>query len=220
MASSSDIVLYNYFRSSASYRVRIALELKGLKYEYRPVHLVSNGGEQFKPEYAALNPSREVPTLVYKGNVIGQSLAIIDYLDSVQPTPRLFPTDPYQRALVMQYCEIINSGAQPPGNLRCQKFLTEVFSASETQKEVWTKHWIQLGLETLERFAKPRAGKYSFGDEVSAAECILMPHMFNATRFKVSTEAYPTLNRIAANCEKLDAFKKAEPSVQPDSPKA
>lgn len=219
MASSSDFVLYNYFRSSASYRVRIALELKGIAYEYRPVHLVNNGGEQYKTEYRELNPSREVPTLVHKGKVIAQSLAIINYLDSVASGPKLFPADPYQRALVMQACEIINSGAQPPGNLRVLKLLVEIFGANDGQKDIWTKHWIRYGLETMEAFLKKHAGKYSFGDEVTAADCALIPHMFNADRFKVSTDNYPTLKRIAENCEKLEAFKKASPSQQPDYPK-
>lgn len=219
MASSSEFVLYNYFRSSASYRVRIALEMKGIAYEYKPVHLVNNGGEQYKAEYQALNPSREVPTLVHKGKVIAQSLAIIDYLDNAQPTPRLLPTDPYKRALVMQACEIINSGAQPPGNLRVQKLLVEIFKASEEQKDVWTKHWIRYGLETMEAFLKPHAGKFSFGDEVSAADCVLVPHIFNADRFKVPMDPYPTLKRIGESCATLEAFKKAAPSAQPDFPK-
>jgi maleylacetoacetate isomerase len=220
MASSSEFLLYNYFRSSASYRVRIALEMKGIPFDYRPVHLVNGGGEQYKPEYQAINPSREVPTLVHKGRVIGQSLAIIDYLDSVQPTPRLFPVDPYKRALVLQACEIINSGAQPPGNLRVQKLLAEQFHADETQKDLWTKYWIRYGLETMEAFLKPHAGKFCFSDEVTAADCVLMPHMFNADRYKVATDGYPTINRISQNCERLEAFKKAAPSAQPDFPKA
>ncbi len=217
--STSEFVLYTYFRSSASYRVRCAFYLKGLSYEARPVHLVNNGGEQYAASYAALNPSREVPTLVHKGHVIGQSIAILDYLDQVAPTPRIFPVDPAKRALVFQACEIINSGAQPLGNLRVQKQLVERFGATDTQKEEWTKYWIQYGLETLEAFLKPHAGRFSIGDEVTAADCCLMPHMYNADRFKVPTEPYPTLRRIYATCSEMEAFKKASPSQQSDAPK-
>lgn len=219
MATSKEFVLYNYFRSSASYRVRIAMNLKGLEFDYRPVHLVNNGGEQYSAEYAALNPSREVPTLVHKGQVIAQSIAILDYLEQVAPTPRLYSADPYKRALALQACEIINSGAQPIGNLRVQKLLTEKFGATETQKEEWTKYWIRYGLETMEAFLKPHAGKFCIGNEVSAADCFLIPHLFNADRFTVPTENYPTLLRVRANCEALTAFKKAAPDQQPDFPR-
>ena len=218
MTTPTDFVLFTYFRSSASYRVRIALNMKKISYEPRIIHLVNNGGEQYAADYAKLNPSREVPTLVHKGHAIGQSLAIIDYLDQVAPVPRMFPIEPLKRALVLQACEIINSGAQPIANLRVQKALVEKFGATDVQKEEWTKHWIQYGLETLEAFLKPHAGKFSFGDEVTAADCVLMPHMFNADRFKVPTAAYPTLERIRGNCETLEAFKKAAPSQQPDAP--
>lgn len=217
---SGEFILYNYFRSSASYRVRIALELKGIAYEYRPVHLIHGGGEQYKAEYARLNPSREVPTLVHQGRAIAQSLAIIDYLDNVVPEPRLFPPDAYHRALVTQACEIINSGAQPPGNLRVQKQLVEKFGATEAQKDEWTKYWINYGLETMETFLKPHAGRYSFGNEITAADLCVVPMMFTAERFKVSTEASPALRKIAENCAKLEAFKKAAPSAQPDFPKS
>ena len=217
--SSTDFILYNYFRSSASYRVRIALEMKAIPYEYRAVHLINDGGEQYKPQYQALNPSREVPTLVHKGRAIAQSLAILDYLDSVAPTPRLFPNDAIRRALVIQACEIINSGAQPPGNLRVQKLLVEKFGATEAQKSDWTNYWVNYGLETMETFLKPHAGKYSFGDDVTASDLCVVPMMFTADRFKVSTAACPTLNRINENCVKLEAFKKAAPSAQPDFPK-
>ncbi len=220
MTTGNDLILYNYFRSSASYRVRIALALKGVKYEYRAVHLINEGGEQHKSEYTSLNPSREVPTLVHNGKAIGQSMAILDYLDQIIPNPRLFPIDPYQRALAFQACEIINSGAQPLGNLRVQKLLVEKYGMLESQKDEWTRHWIQYGLETLEAFLKPYAGKFSFGDDVSAADCFVVPHLFGANRFHVPLEAYSTLRRIRDNCEAIEAFKNASPSRQPDSPKA
>ncbi len=218
--SPGDFILYNYFRSSASYRVRIALELKEIPYEYRPVHLIKEGGEQYKPEYEALNPSREVPTLVHKGHVIAQSLAILDYLDHVVPTPRLYPPNPVARALVIQACEIINSGAQPPANLRVQKQLVEKFGASDAQKDAWTKYWIAYGLETMEAFLKKHAGKFSFGDDVTASDLCVVPMMFTADRFKVSVEKFSTLRRIDENCAKLEPFKKASPARQPDFTKS
>lgn len=214
-----EFVLYNYYRSSASYRVRIAMHVKGLDFEYRPVHLINNGGEQHRSEYAALNPSREVPTLVHDGKVIAQSVAIIDYLENIKPTPRLFPADPHQRALVFQACEIINSGVQPIGNLRVLKQLVDKFGASEAQKEEWTQYWIRYGLETLEAFLKPHAGHFAIGNEVTAADCFVIPQLFGAERFKVPTAGYPTLLKIQANCQALDAFKKAAPAAQPDFPK-
>ncbi|HVK61009.1 MAG TPA: maleylacetoacetate isomerase [Bdellovibrionales bacterium] len=212
-------ILYNYFRSSASYRVRIALNLKNIAYEYRAVHLLNGGGEQFSEEYRKLNPSREVPTLIHDGKAIGQSMAIIDYLDRVSPNPRLFPEDPFQRAQVMQACEIINSGAQPVHNLRVLGQLGERFGADQTAKNEWTKYWITYGLQSLEDLIRPHAGKFCFGDQPSAADCFAMPHFANADRFEVSMSAYPTLSRVRTSCEALEAIKKAAPSVQPDTPK-
>lgn len=201
------------------------MALKGLDYEYKAVHLINNGGEQHRPDYAVLNPSHEVPTLVHhtksgSTHTIAQSVAIVDYLDQVAPNPRLFPSEPHRRALVFQACEIVNSGAQPIGNLRVLKQLEEKFGATEVQKEQWTQHWIRYGLETLETFLKPHAGKYSFGDQITAADCFVIPHLFGADRFKVSTAPYSTLLRIRDNALNLEAFKKASPLQQPDTPPA
>lgn len=139
-----EFALYSYFRSSASYRVRIALGLKGIDYEYRAVHLLNNGGEQLKAEYALINPSHEVPTLIHKKDgqefAVGQSVAIVDYLDRVAPLPPLFPQDPAERAKVLQVCEIVNSGIQPLHNLRVLKLLSTKFGADENQKNDWTRH--------------------------------------------------------------------------------
>lgn len=220
MTQLSSFVLYNYYRSSASYRVRIALHLKNLPFEYRPVHLIKDGGEQHSTDYAQLNPSREVPTLIHNGKAIGQSLAILDYLERIAPSPRLYPASALERALVLQACEIVNSGSQPPINLRVQQLLVERFNATELQKEEWAQFWVRWGLESLEAFLKPHSGKYSFGDEVTAADCCLVPLMFTADRFKVSTSSYPNLERVAANCAALEAFKKASPPQQPDFPKS
>ena len=217
-----EFALFSYFRSSASYRVRIALGLKGIDYEYRAVHLLNDGGEQLKTDYAALNPSREVPTLVHRKNgqeiLIGQSVAIVDYLDRVAPSPLLFPHDPVERAKVLQVCEVINSGIQPLHNLRVLKTLTTKFGASEEQKNEWTRHWLLYGLETLEQLLAPTARAFSFGDAPGAADCFLIPNLANADRFHVDLAPFPTLRRIREACEKLPAFVQASPTKVPDSP--
>ena len=219
-----DFALYSYFRSSASYRVRIALGLKKIDYEYRAVHLLNDGGEQLKSDYAALNPSREVPTLVHRTGgreqMIGESVAIIDYLDQIVPEPALFSDQPIKRAQILQACEIVNSGIQPLHNLRVLKQLNERFSASEEQKNEWTRHWIRYGLDALEKFLRPHAGSFSFGDQPTAADCFLIPNLANADRFLVELSPYPTLSRIRKSCDQLPAFVQASPANVPDSPKS
>lgn len=214
-----EFTLYSYFRSSASYRVRIALNLKGIDYDYKAVHLINGGGEQHNEDYRKLNPSREVPTLIHEGKILGQSMAIIDYLDRVRPTPRLFPDDPYQRALVVQVCEIVNSGVQPVHNLRVLAELGKRFGADQAQRDDWAAHWINYGLETLETVLKAHAGTYCFGNEPTAADCFLVPQLANANRFKVSLDRFPTLQRLRAMMQ-TEPFRKAAPDVQPDTPAA
>lgn len=218
-----EFALYSYFRSSASYRVRIALGLKGIDYEYRAVHLLNDGGEQLKTDYATLNPSREVPTLVHRKEgreiLVGQSVAIVDYLDRVAPSPPLFPQDPAERAKVLQVCEVINSGIQPLHNLRVLKALTAKFSANDEQKNEWTRHWLTYGFETLEKLVAPTAKDFCFGQAPSAADCFMIPNLANADRFQVDLVPYPTLRRIRENCEKLPAFIQASPTKVPDAPK-
>ncbi len=212
-------VLYNYFRSSASYRVRIALNLKQIRYDYKAIHLINNGGEQHSAEYGRLNPSHDVPTLVHNGKPIGQSVAIIEYLDEVETYQPLFPKDPYKRALIRQACEIVNSGVQPLGNLRPLAELSKRFGATDEQKRDWSIHWIDYGFRTLENFLVNHAGKFSFGDEVTAADCFVMAQLYAAERFNLSLEPYPTLKRIHETCSKIEAFRNAHPDYQPDSPK-
>ncbi len=218
MSQQNDFVLYSYFRSSASYRVRIGLNLKAIPYEYRAVHLVNNGGEQLKHDYRKLNPSGDVPTLIHKGVALGQSVAILDYLDGIHPSPRLFPADPQRRALVLQTCEIVNSGVQPLHNLRVLKKIQKDFAVSETETTRWAADWITYGLNTLETFLAAHAGSYSFGDQVTAADCFVIPHLANADRYGISLESYPILQRIRKTCESVAAFTKAAPSQQPDAP--
>ena len=215
----SDFILYSYFRSSASHRVRIALGLKGIAYEYRAVHLLNGGGEQKKAEYRQLNPSGHVPTLVHKGRAIGQSMAIIDYLDHVSPAIRLFPQDPYERALIVQTCEIVNSGIQPIINLSVLQELEKRYGVDQDGKNHWSQHWNGYGLEALETFLRSHAGTYAFGDRLTAADCFLEPQFTNADRYKVSLAPYPTLSKIRANYARVEAFAKAAPGVQPDTPR-
>jgi maleylacetoacetate isomerase len=215
----AEFVLYSYFRSSASYRARIAMNLKGLPYEYRAVHLLNNGGEQHQSAYGQLNPSHEVPTLVHNGKAIGQSMAILDYLDRVSPLNRLFPEEPYARAQVMQACEIVNSGGQPIYNLRVLQELGKKFGADQNAKDDWARHWLGYSLGAFETFVKDKAGEFCFGAQPNAADCFLIPHLAGADRFKLSLDPFPTLARIRKNCTQLDTFKKAAPDVQPDTPK-
>lgn len=221
MKNQSEFILYSYFRSSASYRVRIALHLKKIDFEYRPVHLLKEGGEQLKADYKKLNPSGDVPTLVHNGKILGQSVAIFSYLDSVAHTPQLFPDDAYQRALVYQFCEIINSGIQPLHNLRVLNMLKTSFQASEQQTRSWTQSWLKYGLKALEDFLGNHQsdGPYCFGKQVSAADCFLLPHLANADRFEVSLNDYPRLAAVRTQCnsgEHKEAFQKAEPKNQID----
>jgi maleylacetoacetate isomerase len=216
--ASSDFVLYSYFRSSASYRVRIALNLKRVSYEYRAVHLLNKGGEQHSEGYRKLNPSNQVPTLIHGDHIIGQSMAIIDYLDQIKPEPLLFPKGAFQRALVIQACEIINSGAQPLHNLRVLQELEKRFGATEAQKNEWTSFWIATSLTALENFLNKHAGNFCFGQRVTAADCFLIPHLANADRFQVPLDPFPTLTHIRANCSAISEFQKASPLVQPDTP--
>ncbi len=212
----AEFILYNYFRSSASHRVRCALHYKEIPFEYRAVHLLNNGGEQHASEYTKLNPSHEVPTLIHNGRAIGQSVAIIDYLDRVNPAKRLFPEDPYQRARVLQACEIVNSGSQPNFNLRVLGMLEKSFGATQDQKNGWAQHWMNYGLRSLEDLLMTQAGEFCFGNDITAADCFLIPHLYSADRFHVTLEKYPTISRIRGNGMKLDAFKRAAPDAQPD----
>jgi len=208
--------LYNYFRSSASYRARIALGLKGIDYEYVPVHLIQDGGQQHTPAYRAVNPAGNVPTLEHDGFRVAETMAILQYLDDVRPTPRLFPADARARAVVVQICELINSGIQPLGNLKVTKYMSKTMGLPKEIVDGWTRHWIVEGFAALETLLKSHAGRYAVGDEVTAADLFLVAQCFTARRFGVRMEDYPLIARVdAAACE-LEAFRAAHPEKQPD----
>lgn len=210
------IILYNYYRSSASYRVRIALHHKKIPFEYRSVNLVQ-AVEQFSADYRKLSPMAQVPCLIHNGKPITQSLAIIQYLDDVFPAERLFPVQAYERALALQISEIINSGIQPFQNRAVIAELVSQFNATEADKTKWIHHYIHKGFEALEEILKKTAGQHCIGDAVTVADCCLVPQVFGALRFGVDLEKYREIRRLNENSLKLEAFQLAEPSRQLDA---
>ena len=213
-----NLKLYSYYRSSCSYRVRIALGLKGLDYEYVPIHLVKDGGEQHLEDYRKKNPKSEVPTLVEDSFFLSQSMAIIEYLDERVPEPRLFFGDLKQKAFIRQACEIINSGIQPLQNLSVLQSLSVQFEASEGKRKQWIQKIMTQGLKSYESLIQSTASKFSFGEQVSAADLFLVPQIYNALRFEVSLDSFPHIQRVNSNCLKLEHFIKAHPKNQPDAP--
>lgn len=212
------IKLYSYYRSSCSYRVRIALNHKNLPFEYVPVHLVKDGGEQLKADFSALNPKNEVPVLVDKNISLTQSTAIFLYLDRISIENPLFPKElPFFEKSV-ELMEIINSGIQPLQNLSVLKKLKADFKVSDEQKIDWIKHFIFKGLKAYQDKLTTKT-KFSLGDEVTAPDMFLIPQLYNAHRFNVDMTELKHLLEIEKNCLTLDSFKKAHPDVQPDTPK-
>jgi maleylpyruvate isomerase len=211
--------LYGYFRSSAAYRVRIALNLKGLDYECAFVHLTKNGGEQFAPEYRAMNPQALVPVLQEDATTLTQSLAIIEYLDEVYPDPGFLPKPAAERARVRSLALTIACEIHPLNNLRVLRYLVNDLKVSEAQKNEWYRHWVVSGLEPVEtRLANDSATvKFCHGDTPGLADICLVPQLANAKRFNISLDDFPTLVRIEQNCMALKAFQDAAPSAQPDA---
>ena len=209
--------LYSYWRSSSAYRVRIALNLKGVAHEVLPVHLVRDGGEQHSPEYRALNPQGLVPLLVDDDLQLSQSLAIFDYLEQRHPTPRLLPTEAGARAKVWSACQVIACEIQPLQNLRVLQHLTGPMGLDETAKTDWARHWITQGLQAFERGIASTAKSCCFGDQPSYADCCLVPQMYNAERFNCDLAAMPTLVRITKSLRERDAFANAHPDSQVDA---
>ena len=208
----SRAVLYDYWRSSAAYRVRIALNLKGVDYQQRPINLAA--GEQKADDYRAINPQGLVPLLEIDGQRISQSLAIIVYLDQTIADPPLMPRDPADGAHVRGMAMSIACDIHPLNNLRVLKYLKGPLEEEQPAIDAWISHWIREGFEALEAMAAPRAGQFLFGDEPSIADICLVPQMYNARRFDVPLEAYPTLLRADASASQLDAFVRAHPDNQ------
>ena len=211
--------LYSYFRSSAAYRVRIALNLKGLAYEYAPIHLLRDGGQQLKPEYRELNPDGIVPTFIDGDDVLTQSLAIIEYLEETHPEPALLPGSPLDRAFIRSVALQIACEIHPVDNLRVLKYLKHTLKVGDEAKDAWYRHWLASGFESLEkRLANDsRVGKLCFGDTPTLADLCLVPQVYNARRFNLDMSRYPTIERIANHAAQIDAFARAAPGQQPDA---
>lgn len=212
------LTLYSYWRSSASYRVRIALVLKGLAYEYRPVHLVKDGGEQNAASYRALNPEGRVPLLVDGDFKLGQSLAILRYLDARFPERPLVAAEPREAARAWQFCEAINADIQPLHNLGPLGYLSKTLGVDEAQREAWIRHWIDRGLSALEtEVADQPLEAAVFGDQPGIADCCLVPQVYAARRFGADLARYPRLVALSERLEALPAFIAAHPNQQPDA---
>ena len=205
----TQLILHDYFRSSASFRVRIALQLKGLDFERVEISLIA--GEQKSDAYLAQNAQGFVPMLVVDGEPIIQSMAIIDWIDRAYPEPRLIPDEAMPRAVALAQAQVIASDIHPLNNLRILKYLTRDLGLNEQTKDRWIATWIAQGFEALEAMAGE--GRYLGGDTPSIADCCLVPQMYNARRFEVPLDAYPRLAEIDAACMELDAFRKAHPDA-------
>jgi maleylacetoacetate isomerase len=209
--------LYTYFRSSAAYRCRIALNLKGLTHETVFVHLIKDGGQHTKPAYRALNPQALLPTLVHDGKVITQSLAIIEYLDEIQPQPPLLPRDAGERAKVRAFALAIACDIHPLNNLRVLNYLKGPLGHDQAAVDAWYRHWVETGLAACEALLPGDGSKFCFGDEPSLADACLVPQIYNARRFNADLSAIPRLVAIEEACGKLTAFAQAAPEAQPDA---
>jgi maleylacetoacetate isomerase len=209
--------LYTYYRSSSSYRLRIALNLKGVAYEPRFIHL--RNGDQFGDDYAKLNPQQQVPTLVLDdGTALVQSPAIIEWLEEAYPDPPLLPKDALGRYRVRALAAVVGTDIHPIDNLRVLKYVGQDLGASPEQVEAWFNNWIVLGFNGLEKMLadSPDTGTFCHGDSPTIADTYLVPQVFNAGRYKLSLDPYPTIKRIYAACQELEAFQKAAPKAQPD----
>ena len=209
--------LYNYFRSSASYRVRIALALKGLAYDYLPVHLLRN--EQLKPPFSDIAVNKLVPALVDDGQVLTQSMAIIEYLDETHAEPPLLPGDALARARIRSLAQDIACEIHPVNNLRVLRYLVHDLKVSEDDKNRWYRHWVETGLEVVERrlAAEPATGVFCHGDTPTLVDCVLVPQIHNAQRMDCRLDHVPTVMRVFATCMQHDAFAKTQPSACPDA---
>ena len=209
--------LHSYFRSSASYRCRIALNLKGLPYELAFVHLVKDGGQQNAPNYRALNPQGLLPTLEHDGRVLTQSLAIIEYLEETWPQPHLLPGDAEARARVRAFALAIASDTGPVNNLRVLRYLKRTLKQEQPAIDAWYRHWSDAGLKACEALLPAARHTFCFGEQPTLADIVLVPQLYNARLFKTDLSAVPRLVAIDAACCALPAFAKAAPEAQPDA---
>lgn len=209
--------LYGYWRSTAAYRVRIALHLKGITFESIPVHLVKNGGEQHNDNYAAINPNQLVPTLIDGDFVLHQSLAIIDYIEASQSGLSLYPDCIKAKAKVQALALDISCEIHPLNNLRVQQYLAAELSITNEAKSQWINHWMQIGFNAIEKQLALTAGCYCYEDQITVADICLVAQVYNANRFNVDMSGYPYINRVVDNCNKLEAFQLALPENQPDA---
>jgi maleylacetoacetate isomerase len=208
--------LYSYFRSSAAFRVRIALNLKGIAYETTSVHLVKDGGHNRRPEFRAINPQMRVPTLITDaGETLIQSLAIIEYLDETHPQPPLLPKDPIARAKVRALADLIACDIHPLNNTSALRYLKNTMGHDQSALDAWYHHWVLEGFEAIEALITP--GTYLYGDTVTLADICLVPQVFNARRLKVPLDKFPKILAVDAACMKLPAFDRARPENQPDA---
>lgn len=214
-----DLELYGYFRSSSSWRVRIALAWKGLTWTDRPVHLLRDGGEQHRPEHRARNPMEQVPVLVVGGEAVAQSMAILELLEELAPEPALLPKAPLDRARVRQMAEVVNSGIQPVQNLRVLQKLEERLGADSGSQGAWARAWIEEGFGALEELVARHGGDRCFGDQVTFADVMLVPQLFNARRFHVELTQFPRLLAVETGLLALPAFHHTRPEAQPDAGK-
>ena len=219
--TAESIKLYSYWRSSACYRVRIALNLKGMAYETLPVHLLRDGGEQHTARFNDINPQEMVPVLVHGGRILRQSLAIMDYLDETWASRnQLMPAIARDRQRVRAIAQMIACDIHPLGNLRVKQYLESHFGADESQCDHWMRHWVRSGFTALEKVLEgnPSTGTYCEGDVPSMADCCLVPQVYNALRFGIDLVEFPNIARINAACLELEAFDAARPEKQPDAP--
>ncbi|MBA6289334.1 maleylacetoacetate isomerase [Colwellia sp. MB3u-4] len=209
--------LYGYWRSSAAYRVRIAMHLKGLTFESVPVHLVKDGGEQHKKAYTELNPTHLVPTLIDEDVILHQSIAIVEYLDDKYPSVAIYPENIVAKAKVKALALDVACEMHPVNNLRVQQYLVNHFSLPESDKLIWSHHWMNVGFLAVEQQLKVNSGKYCFGDIITMADICLVPQVYNAYRFNLDMSEFPNICRVAENCNQHAAFIAALPENQADA---
>lgn len=212
------VQLYSYFRSSAAYRVRIALNIKQIPYAYKPVHLVRNGGEQHAEQYVRLNPSELVPTLVDGDIVLTQSMAILEYLEEAYPNKAsLLPSSIKERAQARALAQLIASDIHPLNNLRVLNYLKQELSSQKSEVSEWYANWIHKGFGALETLLADSSGDFCVGDKPTVADCCLIPQVYNAYRYKLDLSNYSNILRIYQQCTSMPAFEQAQPENQPDA---